>query len=400
MHPSLRLRGSKDNRLDGNRIILCVSGSIAAVETVKLARELLRHGAEVVPVMSQAALRIITSEALTFACGIEPVTELTGQVEHISIFSDEKRNLVLVAPATGDVISKIATGIADDALTTVCFNAIGMKVPVLMTPAMGNSMLANPFLVRNIERLRRQGVTVLPSLVEEGEAKMIDNTVIMENVTRVLSKGLLKGRNVLVIGGASEEPIDDVRLVSSRSTGTTAIEIATVAFEEKASVALWCGRVTKEEPPFIRCTPFESILDLMGKVKGKKFDIVIVPASLSDYIPPKARGKIPSSRGSLKLEMRPAPKLIETLRKRCRVVVGFKAELADDKKLIEKAKKRLKESGLDMIVANNLADVREETTRAHIITKRSVDLYEGSKRGLAEEIVERLAHTGTRKARQ
>lgn len=400
MHPSQRLKGSKDSRLEGSRIIMCVSGSIAAVESVKLARELIRHGAEVIPVMSHAALRIITSEALTFACGIEPITELTGQVEHISVFSDEKRNLVLVAPATGDVISKIATGIADDALTTVCFNALGMKVPMLMTPAMGNSMLSNPFLVRNIERLRRQGVTVLPSLLEEGEAKMIDNTVIMENVTRALSKGLLKGRNVLVIGGASEEPIDDVRLVSSRSTGRTAIEISTVAFEEKASVALWCGRVTREEPPFIRCTPFESILELMDKVKGKKFDIVVVPASLSDYLPPKSSGKIPSSKGSLKLELRPAPKLIETLRKRCKVLVGFKAEVADDKKLIDRAKSRLKESGLDMIVANNLADVKPDRTRAYIVTKRSVDLFEGSKRGLAEAIVSRLADSGRQKSRR
>ncbi len=391
MHPSQRLRAANDNRLNGNRVILCISGSIAATESVKLARELIRFGAEVIPVMSEAAVRIITGEALKFACGTAPVTELTGDVEHITVFSEEKKNVVLVAPATADTISKISLAIADNALTTVCLNAIGLGVPVIIAPAMAKSMLNNPFMARNIERLRRQGITVLPSYIEEGEAKMLDSTTIMENVARTFSRGLLKGRHVLVVGGASEEPIDDVRVISSRSSGRTALEIASAVFEEKANVNLWCGRVTAEEPLFIKCTPFDTVKGLIDRLKGRKFDIVIVPASLADFIPPKTKGKIPSTRKGLRLEMHAAPKFIEEIREKCRVLVAFKAEVGSDKSVIESATKRLKETGADLIVANNVAEVKAEETRAHLITKKGVETVAGSKRELAEAIVMKIA---------
>lgn len=390
MHPSQRLRSIADNRLNGNRVVLCISGSIAATECVKLARELIRHGAEVVPVMTEAATRLVTPDAIRFACGIQPITELTGDVEHLTVFSEPKKTVVLVAPATANVISKISVAIADDALTTVCLNALGLGVPLLISPAMGKSMLANPFLARNMERLRRQGVMVLPTFIEEGEAKMIDSTTIVEHVARLLSRGLLKGRQVLVVGGASEEAIDDVRLVSSRSSGKTALEIASVAFEEKANVHLWCGRVTAEEPYFIKCTPFESVSGLIDRLKGRKFDIVIVPASLADFIPPRTKGKISSSRGGLRLDMRPAPKFIEEIRGKCRVLVAFKAEVGEDSQVIANATKRLKETGADIIVANNISEVGPDETRAHIITKEGVETYKGGKRGLAEAIVGKI----------
>lgn len=391
MHPSGRLRAVIDNRLNGNRVILCITGSIAAVECVKLSRELIRYGAEIIPVMTEAATRIISPEAIRFACGVQPITSLTGDVEHITIFRDDKKNMVLVAPATADVISKISLAIADDALTTVCLNALGLGLPMVISPAMGKSMLSNPFLVRNIERLRRQGVTVLPSLIEEGEAKLIDTTSIVENAARIFSDGILKGRHVLVVGGASEEPIDDVRVLSSRSSGRTAGEIATAAFEEKATVSVWCGRVTELEPTFIKCTPFDSLMDIIERSKGKKFDIVIVPASLSDFIPPKSKGKISSSVRNLRIDMRPAPKFIDEIRERCRVLVAFKAELLDEKKLIASAVRRLNEAGLDLIVANNLSDVSRDSTKAYLITRKGTETYEGSKRGLAVTIVRAIS---------
>ncbi len=118
MHPSERIFGSKDRRLGGNTILLCVTGSIAATETVKLARELIRHGARVVPFMTEAACRIICPDALHFASGNEPVTSLTGAVEHISAVSGE-RVAVIVAPATADIIGKISHGLADDAVSAL-----------------------------------------------------------------------------------------------------------------------------------------------------------------------------------------------------------------------------------------------------------------------------------------
>lgn len=390
MHPAQRLMSIVDNRLNSSRVILCISGSIAAIECVKLARQLIRHGAEVIPVMTEAATRIVTPEAIRFACGIGPITELTGDVEHLTVFSEPRKTVVLVAPATADVISKISVAIADDALTTVCLNALGLGVPLLISPAMGKSMLANPFLVRNMERLRRQGVMVLPTVIEEGEAKMIDSATIVEHVARLLSRGMLKGRQVLVVGGSSEEAIDDFRLVSSRSSGRTALEIASVAFEEKANVQFWCGRITAELPCFIKCTPFESVTGLIERLRGRKFDIVIVPASLADFIPPKTKGKISSSKGGFSLDMRPAPKFIEAVRGKCKVLVAFKAEVGEDSQIIARATKRLKETGADIIVANNISEVSADGTRAHIITKEGVETYKGGKRGLAEAIVGKI----------
>lgn len=394
MHPSRRLKGSTDDRLKGSRIVYCISGSIAAVESVKISRELIRHGGEVIPVMTAAAARIVHPDALRFACGVDPIMELTGDVEHITVFGEELRNIVLVAPATADIISKISLGIADDAATTICLNALGSGVPVVISPAMGMSMMNNPFLVRNMERLRREGVTVLPSFVEENEAKILDATTIVEHVVRTISPGVLRGRHVLVVAGASEEPIDDVRLVSSRSSGRTAVEVATAAFEEKATVSVWCGRVTEHEPLFLNCSPFGSITGLLEKAKGKRFDIVVTPASLADYIPTKKKGKIPSTRESLTVEMHRAPKFIEEVRSRCKVLVAFKAEVGEDKDVIDSARKRLKEARLDIIIANNLSDVTRDRTRAHLITKDAVEHFEGTKRGLAEAIIGKIASMG------
>lgn len=386
MHPAARLFGNKDMRLGGNRILLCVSGSIAATETVKLARELIRHGGEVVPLMTEAAARIISSEALRFACGVEPVTALTGDVEHISLFTDKKLNAVVVAPATADVISKIAHAIADDAVTTLCLNALGMNVPLIVAPSMGAAMMNNPFLKKNMESLRRQGVNVLPSIMAENEAKLLDSDFIVEETARCFSAGTLRRRSVLVVGGAGEEQVDDVRLLTSRSTGRTAVEIATVAYEQKANVTLWCGRMDVEVPSYLKCTPFRTLSDLRALTAGRRFDIVIVPASLPDFLPEKRKGKTPST-SDMQLKLRRAPKFIDEIRGKCRVLVAFKAEIGNESAVVGSARKRLERAKLDMIVANNLAHVRENSTRAHILTRKSDELFQGTKRELAEKII-------------
>ncbi len=386
MHPATRIFGNRDRRLGGNRVLLCISGSIAATETVKLSRELIRHGAEVVPLMTEAATRIISRDALRFACGVEPVTALTGEVEHISAFAKDRQNAVVVAPATADVLSKISHAIADDAVTTLCLNALGMNVPVIVAPSMSSTMMNNPFLKRNIESLRRQGVNVLPSIIAEDEAKLLDNAFIVEEVTRCFSTGTLRRRGVLVVGGAGEEQIDDVRIVTSRSTGRTAIEIATAAYEQKANVTLWCGRMDVEVPSYLKCTPFRTLSDLRAMIADRKFDIVIVPASLPDFIPERKKGKMPST-SDLQLRLKRAPKFIEEIREKCKVLVAFKADVGDEAAVVGSARKRLKEARLDMIVANNLAHVRDDTTRAHLITKETDELVEGTKRELAERIV-------------
>jgi len=391
MHPASRIEGNRGSELKGTRVILIVSGSIAAVETVKLAREMIRHGAEVIPVMTEAALGIISPEALKFASGKEPVLRLSGMVEHITLFADGMKNVVVVAPATADIISKVANGLADDAASTICLNALGLGVPMIFAPSMGASMLGNPFLGANSERLRRQGVELLPSLMAEEEAKLLDISYLVASVSRSVSEGILKRRNVLVVGGAGEEPLDDVRFISSRSTGITAVELASVAFEQKAAVSMWCGRMEVSAPPFAKTRGFRTVGDLMRLAEGRKFDIVAVPAALPDFAPKKKEGKI-SSTHDTEIQLKVLPKFLEHMRDRSRFLIGFKAESGDEKRVVENARRRLAELHLDMIVANNVQNVQRLTTRAHILLSsgKHVEVV-GSKRELAERIFAEVA---------
>lgn len=370
-------------------MVLCVTGSIAAVETVRLARLLVRQGAEVIPVMTREAEQIISADALQFATGKAPVTRLTGLVEHISLLRREKCGVVIF-PATANVLSKLSLGIADDAVTTLCLNALGMRIPLIVAPAMGAAMLSNPLLARNMERLGREGVEILPSIMEEEEAKVQKPEFVVETVIRHLSERVLARRHVLVIGGASEEQLDDVRFISSSSSGATAVEIATAAYEQGANVTMWCGRMEVEVPPFVSCKRFRSVAEILELSKGKRFDIVVVPASLSDFTVKKKKGKISSSSPPV-LELESAPRILEQMRKKSRVLVGFKAEIADDAVLIQRARDRMESLSLDAIVANNLNDVTRDSTRAYIITPEGEELYQGGKRGLAQKIVEQLA---------
>ncbi|MEM3851573.1 MAG: bifunctional phosphopantothenoylcysteine decarboxylase/phosphopantothenate--cysteine ligase CoaBC [Methanomassiliicoccales archaeon] len=389
MHPADRIAGTTGQQLSGKRVLLCVTGSIAAVESIRLARLLRRHGAEVIPLMSEAATHIISPEALHFATGVETVTALTGAVEHISLLREEDCT-VLVAPATANIVSKIACGLADDAVSTLCLNALGMKVPIIIAPAMGESMIRNPFLAANTQKLARQGVQILPSIVEEREAKLLSPDFVLEAVIRTLSRGLLRRRHMLVIGGASEEAVDDVRFISSHSSGQTAVEIATVAYEQQATVEMWCGRMEIIPPPFLTVSNFRGVRELSSMIKKRKYDIVAVPASLSDFLPRKKEGKIPSSAPPV-IETSRAPKIVEQLRPRSKVLIGFKAEVTDDKTLVERAEKRMREVEMDMVVANNPLHVSRERTSAFIVTAAGKEKYEGTKRGLADRIIELAA---------
>ncbi|HEV2429865.1 MAG TPA: flavoprotein, partial [Thermoplasmata archaeon] len=174
MHPSRSIRGRLSGLLSGRTVVLAVSGSIAAIEAPKIARELIRHGADVRAVMSPDATRIVTPEALTFATGHPTVVELTGGVEHVTLLGpgEGRADLLLVAPATANTLAKIAHGIDDTAVTSFASVALGGGVPVLVAPAMHGDMGRNPAIRESLDRLRAWGVEVVPPKMEEGEAKL------------------------------------------------------------------------------------------------------------------------------------------------------------------------------------------------------------------------------------
>ena len=357
MHPSEGIRSAKSRLLEGKRIVLGITGSIAAVECFNLARELIRHGADVQAVMSPEALKLVTPDAMRFATGNEVITELDGRTQHVDLLGsyDDHADLLLIFPCTANTLSKMALGIDDTAVTTMSTIAIGGGVPVIVAPAMHASMLEHPAVKKNMNTLREMGVEFVGPRMEEKKAKVATVEEIAAAVARRLGPMDLAGRKVFVIGGASEEPIDDVRVITNRSTGETAVQLAMAAWLRGADVELWAGRMSHPVPSYIERRDFQSVRDLLDMVNGEAKDIVIVPAALSDYAARPSRGKIPSNLDSLRIDLEPLPKVLPALRHSARVLVGFKAEVGpSDDELLCRSRASMEDYCLDLFGAYDL----------------------------------------------
>ena len=307
MHPIEDIRSSKSQFLLNKRIVLGVTGSIAAVETIKLCRELICHGADVIPVMSPAATRIIHPDTLWFATGHQPICELTGETEHIQFCGkvQQPTDLYLISPCTANTISKISHGIDDTTITTFATTAIGSKIPVVIVPAMHQSMYDHLVIQQNIHSLKEKGLVFIDPHIEANKAKMASIERITHELFRLLGPQDLKSKKILIIGGSTAEPIDAVRSVHNTSSGKTAIALSTSAYHHGASVELWYGQSGQQIPSFIKeVTSFESISDVETLVQSKDFsniDVIIVCAALSDYIPTITNGKLASNNHQLNI---------------------------------------------------------------------------------------------------
>src|SRR3989441_6987646 len=256
MHPAERLRGARTLSPQGKTIVLGVTGSMAAGETVKFAHEPTRRGAEVCAVLSRSAAEIIQPTALQYATGPPVVTAITGAMEYLEMCGrDGKADLLLIAPCTSNTIGKIAHGIDDSTVTTYAANALGSGIPIIVAPAAHESMMDNPAVAANVRRLQELRIQLLEAKREEEKAKMADVETIVAHVIRRLGPKDLVDMRVLVVAGSTVEPIDDVRVVTNRSTGGTGIELAKVAFEHGANVELWLGRHETPVPPWL---PFKA----------------------------------------------------------------------------------------------------------------------------------------------
>jgi phosphopantothenoylcysteine decarboxylase/phosphopantothenate--cysteine ligase len=393
MHPADHLRSTKSDKLKGRKIVLGVTGSIAAVECVKLCRELIRNGAQVHAVMSKDAQRIIHPWALEFATGNAVTTEIDGRVQHVSFCGDvpDRADLLLIAPATANTISKMAFGIDDTSVTTFATTAIGVRMPVMVVPAMHGSMMAHKVVLENMKKLRSLGVRVLMPRMEESKAKMPSIEYIVSSVISVIGKRDLVGKKVLVMAGATEEPIDDIRVVTNRSSGETGVELARAAYERGASVELWMGRCETGIPEYINTTRFSSFDSLARLAKKAKHDIVLFPAAVSDYSAKKVEGKIPSDQDSLMITLRRNPKLID--RMKGRFVVGFKAQAKmKDEDLVKEALALMKRSKCALVVANSVENVKKGKTKVIVVTPDgTIEELEGTKSEVADRIIDRVA---------
>lgn len=399
-HPSSELRGTKSGKLAGKRIVLGVTGSIAAVESVKLARELIRHGAHVFAVMSDSATDILSPHALEFATGNVPITQITGKLEHVALCGkvQNRADLLLIAPCTSNTLSKIAHGIDDTPVTTFAVTAIGSKIPVMIVPAMHSSMYEHEIVAENAERLKKLGIIFVEPEMAENKAKMADNEEVVENVIRAIGNGCsdFSGKKILIIAGSTEEEIDEVRVLTNKSSGRTGIALAKAAFERGAETLLLHGRMSGAAPDYVKSESFTSVNNLIEKLKNislKTYDIAIVPAAISDYTSEKKSGKISSDKEQLLLTLNRAQKVIKFIRRSVgarSTLVCFKAEAGiSEKELIERAYNRLKEYDLDLIVANDMRKVSHNHSTAFIIDNdKDAKKIEGTRENLAEALLD------------
>lgn len=394
MHPSDAIIGSQSSLLKGKKIVLGITGSIAAVECFELARDLMRHGATVVPVLTPEAQKLVTPYAMSFATGQEAITELDGRVQHVSLMGDvkERADLLLIAPSTANTISKIACGIDDTTVTTMATVALGSGVPVLIAPAMHGAMFNNPMVAENIVKLKKAGVEFIGPRMEGKKAKIAVKEEIVHAVIRKLSAGKMKGKRLLIIGGSSAESMDDMRIVTNRGTGETAIELAKAAYHEGADVELWMGRCTAPLPSFVPIKRFESLADLEKMIDDIDHDMVIVPAALSDFTFDRKRGKLPSEAKATKLQLKSVPKMLPLIVRKCDKVVGFKAESGVKKEeLVKEATESLNRNLLSAVVANDLKDVKAGSTKVIFVRARYQAEIEGTKSEVARRLIEEMS---------
>ena len=391
-HPADEIYCEKGNSLEGKIIVMGITGSIAAVECFGTIRELIRRGADVIPVMTKEAQKLVTPDSLYFASGNQPVTELTGLAEHITLMGDrDSADLLLIYPATANTISKIANGIDDTPVTSMATVAIGEGIPVAIAPAMHQAMFDNPAVSDNIEKLKSWGIHFIGPRLDGIRAKVASEEEIVNSVERLVGNDYLEGKSVLIIGGRSEEPMDSMRVITNRSSGLMAVKLAEAAFRRGADVDLWMGGCSVQLPGYINVKRFSSVSDLIGMLNDIDHDIVIVPAALSDFKPEEIdRGKITSDEG-FDLGLVPVQKVLPLIRKKCNTVVGFKAEPGlTPEKLIEKARQRLDEYDLTAVVANDTSSAGKSDSNVILVTKADAIEISGTKAHNSEIILDDL----------
>ena len=393
---------------EGRRVVLGVTGGIAAYKSVQLARDLSRLGAGVDVVLTRGATRFI--EALTFEAvtGRRALSELfsaEGAALHIRLGTEA--DVVCVAPATADFIARAAHGRADDLLTTTL---LATTAPVVICPAMNHRMYAHRQTGRNIAHVRdvlgygiaRPGVGPLAFGEGEGPGRMLEPSEIVQHVGRALTEDpFLAGKRVLITAGPTREPIDPVRFVGNRSSGKMGYALARAAWRRGADVLLVSGPTALDQPTGVERVEVQTALELRDAVREAipQADVVIFAAAVADYRPAEAReGKIKraDAGAEIQIELVTNPDVaLETvsLRKAGARVVGFALE-SDD--LVPNAHAKLERKAFDLIVANSAveeeAGFESHTSRVTLIGPRDAvdELPVLPKDEVAEAILDRI----------
>lgn len=391
--------------LKEKKIIVGITGGIAAYKTCEIVRRLKKLGAQVIVVMTQNAQKFITPLALETLSENEVVTETFPEkrmvgVRHVNLalWAD----LILIAPATANIIGKIRAGIADDILSTII---ISTKSPVLIAPAMNVNMFTNPIFQDNMEYLKKIGYKFIEPETGDlacgtGKGRLPEPETIVNEVIKLLTiKKDLEGKRILVTAGRTEEPLDPVRYLSNRSSGKMGYAIAECAQKRGAKVTLISGPSNLPVPfgvDFIRVQRAEEMFSVVRSHFGKT-DVLIMSAAVSDFVPEViSKDKIKREKEELLLKLKPSVDILKEMgkRKKKQILAGFSLETEDE---IKNSKKKLAEKNLDLIVVNNPnipgAGFEVDTNQVILIDKKgkveSLPLL--SKKEVAEKILDKVS---------
>lgn len=364
---------------EGKNIVLGVTGSIAAYKAVELASKLTQAGIKVDVILTESATKFVTPlsfQSIThrpvFTDMFAPVAEF--EIEHVALA--ERAEAVVIAPATANTIAKLALGLADNLLTCV---VLATKAPLIVAPAMDRGMYQNQTTQENLERLRARGYTIVGpehgrlASGLEGPGRLAEVEEIMAAIYQVLGrKGDLAGKHLVISAGGTQEPIDSVRYISNYSSGKMGYALAEAARDRGAVVTLISAPTSLRPPSGVELVPVQTASQMRKAVleKTEKADALIMAAAVADYQPRSmVRGKIKRERESLTLELVKTPDILGEVPGNL-VKVGFAAE---SEEMVENAKKKLKEKGLDLIVANDITSADSgfgvDTNRVAIIDR-------------------------------
>jgi phosphopantothenoylcysteine decarboxylase/phosphopantothenate--cysteine ligase len=383
-------------------IVLGVTGSVAAYKAAEIASQLTQAGAKVNVILTEEAVQFISPVTFRAITGKPVVTEMFDlasefSIEHISLA--RAADIVIIAPATANIIAKLAAGIADDML---CCTVLATRAPVVIAPAMETNMYSSPVTQDNLSKLRVRNFVIIGPATgwlasgKEGLGRLADINDIIGGICQVLERsGDLAGKHIVVTAGGTQESIDPVRYVSNRSSGKMGYALAEAARERGAKVTLVTAPASLPQPvgvDVVNVNTAKEMLRAIGKVT-RQVDALVMAAAVADYRPSKvAKDKIKKGEAGLTLKLECTPDILGSVKGNF-IKVGFAAESSN---LVGNAKQKLKEKGLDFIVANDItandSGFDADTNRVTIIDRKgridSLPLL--AKREVAERVLDRV----------
>lgn len=391
--------------LKGKTVVLAISGSIAAYKMANVARMLLKQHCDVEVLMTQNATQFInpiTFESLTgHKCLVDTFDRnFQYSVEHVALA--KRADVVLVAPASANVIGKIANGIADDMLTTTVMACPCKKI---VSPAMNHNMYHNPIVQDNIEKLKHFGYEIITPATgmlangDIGDGRMPEESVLFEAVVKEIAcEKDLVGKKVLISAGATREPIDPVRFITNHSSGKMGYALARAAMHRGAEVTVVAAHTDVEPPLFVNVVPVQTAEEMYDAIvsRAQDYDFVIKAAAVADYTPAvTADNKIKKKDGDMSIPLVRTKDILKTLGENKRpgqILCGFSMETEN---VLENSRKKLESKHCDMICANSLksagAGFGTDTNIVTLITKNFEESLElMSKEQVAHKILDKL----------